>query len=252
MTNRNGATEGVRNVIGFMDLGEASPYNGAMSGQVKNVPNGLPDNYANQLYSSLQQIQGLRVQGNTNLLANTGFGLESGIDYSAITARKLNTTEYSFNEKLGYISLNTQINPSDVLAVAFRYTYNGRTYQVGEFAEDLPPQPGQTQTGQTPGQTQTGQATGSNSQKVLFLKMLKTTSPSPKLPIWDLMMKNIYSLGGLGVSKDDFVLNVLYQDPGGGEKRYLPEGDHAGVPLIRVLNLDRLNYQNDPIPAFSV
>lgn len=252
VTNRNGATEGVRNVIGFMDLGEASPYKAAMAGQAKPVPNGLPDNYSNQLYSALQQIPGLRVQGNTAMIANTGYGLESNIDYSAVTARKLNTTEYSFNERLGYISLNTQLNPSDVLAVAFRYTYNGRTYQVGEFAEDLPPMPGQTQPGQTqPGQGQTGQQgqTGStNSQRVLFLKMLKTTSPSPRLPIWDLMMKNIYALGGLGVSKDNFVLNVLYQDPGGGEKRYLPEGDHAGVPLIRVLNLDRLNYQNDPIP----
>lgn len=250
VTNRTGATEGVRNVIGFMDLGENVPYREAMRGQAKPIPYNLPDNYSNQLYTNLQQIPGLRVQGNTGLVSNVGFGLESGTDYSSVTARKLNTTEYSFNPQLGYISLNTQINPDDVLAVAYRYTYNGRTYQVGEFAEDLPPLPGQ---GTVPGQSgqpgQPGQTQPSaSSQRVLFLKMLKTTSPSPRLPIWDLMMKNIYALGGLGVSKEDFRLNVLYQDPGGGEKRYLPEGEKAGVPLITILNLDRLNFQNDPAP----
>lgn len=249
VTNRTGATEGVRNVIGFTDLGEAVPYKDIIRGQVKPVPYGLPDNYSNQLYGSLQQLPGLRTQGNTGQLANTGFGLESGADYSAVTARKLNATEYSFSPQLGYISLNTQLNPDDVLAVAYRYTYNGRTFQVGEFAEDLPPMPGQVQPGQNPGQTPgQQQQVNPSSQRVLFLKMLKTTSPSPKLPIWDLMMKNIYALGGLGVSKDEFRLNVLYQDPGGGEKRYLPEGEKAGVPLITILNLDRLNFQNDPAP----
>ena len=247
VTNRTGATDGVRNIIGFMDLGEQAPYREAMRGQPQPVPLGLPDNYSNQLYTSLQQIPGLRVQGNTSQLANTGFGLENGTDFSSVTARKLNTTEYSFNPQLGYISLNTQINPDDVLAVAYRYTYNGRTYQVGEFAEDLPPQPGQ-QVPTQPGQPGQPTQPSSNSQRVLFMKMLKTTSPSPRLPIWDLMMKNIYALGGLGVSKDEFRLNVLYQDPGGGEKRYLPEGEKAGIPLITILNLDRLNYQNDPAP----
>lgn len=245
VTNRTGATEGVRNVIGFMDLGESNPHRGIINGAVKPIPYGLPDNYSNQLYTSLQQIPGLRTQGNTGQVANTGFGLESGIDYTSVTARKLNTTEYSFNAQLGYISLNTQINPDDVLAVAYRYTYNGRTFQVGEFSEDLPPLPGQQI---DTNQIQGPQTSSSNSQRVLFMKMLKTTSPSPRLPIWGLMMKNIYALGGLGVSKDEFRLNVLYQDPGGGEKRYLPEGVKAGIPLITTLNLDRLNFQNDPAP----
>jgi cell surface protein SprA len=80
------------------------------------------------------------------------------------------------------------------------------------------------------------------------MKLLKGTSARPRLPIWNLMMKNIYALGGYGISKEDFRLNVLFQDPGGGEKRYLPEGIKAGVPLISVLNLDRLNPQNDPAP----
>lgn len=244
VTNRTGATEGVRNVIGFMDLGENAPFQDQLRGGSRNIPYGLPDNYANQLYAQLQQSPSARVQGAATSVIQR-MGLSIGQDFEPTTARRLNTTEYSYNEKLGYISLNTQINPDDVLAVAFRYTYNGRTYQVGEFAEDLPPERGV----QTPQNPQNPQPTTSTAnQKVLFLKLLKGTSARPTLPVWNLMMKNIYALGGLGVSKDEFRLNVLYQDPGGGEKRYLPEGQQAGVPLIRVLNLDRLNYQNDPAP----
>lgn len=234
ITNSTGSTEGVRNVVGLMDMGESNPNNQSLVGAVNNVPHGLPDNYANQLYTMLQQNPGLRTS------ANSIPGLESGKDFAPTQARKLNPSEFNFNAQLGYISLNTQINPYDVLAVAFRYTYNGRVYQVGEFAEDLPP----TGAGQ---QGQQGGSTSAN-QPVLFLKLLKGTAPNPQLPIWDLMMKNVYALGGLGVSKDEFRLNVLYQDPGGGEKRYIPEGPNAGIPLITLLNLDRLNVQNDPAP----
>jgi cell surface protein SprA len=66
--------------------------------------------------------------------------------------------------------------------------------------------------------------------------------------MWDLMMKNIYPVGSGQLERQDFQFNVLYQEPGGGEKRYIPEGDQAGVPLITLMNLDRLNNQNDPQP----
>ena len=62
------------------------------------------------------------------------------------------------------------------------------------------------------------------------------------------MMKNVYALGGLGVSKDNFVLNVLYQEPAGSEIRYLPDGPSKGIPLLTLLNLDRLNAQGEPTP----
>jgi cell surface protein SprA len=228
VTNRTGATEGVRNVIAFMDLGEANPHQQLHFGAVGNVPNGLPDNNVNQLYSKLLQNPSTRTPGSTGLIKTIDSFFEP------ITARKLNASEFSYNPQLGYISLNTQLNPDDVLGIAVRYTYNGRVFQVGDFAEDLPPS--------------SGRGGGATDQKVLFLKLLKGTSALPALPIWDLMMKNVYSLGGLGVSKEDFRLNVLYQDPGGGEKRYLPEGPKAGIPLLELLNLDRLNFQNDPSP----
>lgn len=227
VTNRSGTVNGVRSMLAFMDLGEQKPYNTKLIPGV--IPNKLPDNNANNLYSTLQQYPLARMQSGAIISMQQIFGDSAqGRDFEYTTARKLAPSEYSFNPQLGYISINTQANPDDVIGVAYRYTYNGKVYQVGEFSEDLPPD--------------------STNQKVIFLKLLKGTSNRPQLPIWDLMMKNIYVLGGFGLTRDNFRLNVLYQDPGGGEKRYLPEGKSEGTPLLTVLNLDRLNQQNDPAP----
>lgn len=230
VTNRTGATDGVRDVLCFLDLGERYPYRDKFNNPAKQQQ---PDNRVNTLYDQLQQDPAIR-QASTAFNAVSGLFPTpaekggSGIDFSRTTARKLNPSEFSYNPQLGYISLNTQVNPDDILGVAYRYTYNGQVYQVGEFAEDLPPD--------------------TTNQRVMFLKLLKTQNANPTLPLWDLMMKNVYALGGQGLSKEDFRLNVLFQDPGGGEKRYLPTGASAGVPLITLLNLDRLNFQNDPQP----
>jgi cell surface protein SprA len=230
ITNRTGATQGVRNMINFMDLGERNPFNANLNNSGVNVPSGYPDNAANTLYKYLQQNPSLRTQGSGNSATLVSIGLDSaqGRDYTIATMRQLSPTEFSFQPQLGYINVNTQVNPDDIIGVAYQYTYNGKTYQVGEFAENFPPD--------------------STSSKTMFLKMVKGVSATPTLPIWNLMMKNVYAIGGSNISKEDFRLNVVYQDPGGGEKRYIPEGPIAGVPLIKLLNLDRLNPQNDPFP----
>ena len=87
-------------------------------------------------------------------------------------------------------------------------------------------------------------------QKVLFLKLLKATSQRTNLPIWNLMMKNVYALDVTSLDSTAFKLNVVYQDPSAGTKRYLPQSDPtvAGTPLITILRADRLNNQNDPQP----
>jgi len=83
----------------------------------------------------------------------------------------------------------------------------------------------------------------------LYLKLLKATSQRPALPIWDLMMKNVYTIGYGSLTPSDFKLDVLYQQPGLGAKRYVPFGDqNLGTPIISLINLDRLNSQNDPQP----
>jgi cell surface protein SprA len=155
-----------------------------------------------------------------------------GRDFVKRSAKKLQPTEYTFDPKLGTISVNN-LDRQQVLGVAFTYFYNGKgPFQVGEFAENVPLVQGQDST-----------------SRVLFTKMLKSTIQSPSLPIFDLMMKNIYSVGAYVTSPQDLRLDVLYQDASAdtkAEKRTLPELPKK--PLLSVLNLDRLNQVGDPQP----
>ena len=84
-------------------------------------------------------------------------------------------------------------------------------------------------------------------------QMLKGNTIRTKLPMWELMMKNVYSLNTYSLSLEDFKLNVLYaDDTSGADYNYLPVKDVGafanGNPLIRVLGLDKLNRQQDAKP----
>ena len=237
VTNKTGATVDTRNIVAFMDLGEPHPYSPSIDSFISPTPelpyasNVYPQYNVNNLYPNLTLAanSGARsVDQTVQTLTGPVFNLVPVQDFEKTYARKLQPSEYSFNPQLGMLLMNQQLNSDDVLAVAYQYTYNGRVYQVGEFAEDVPP--------------------SVDTPKVLFLKLMKSTSTRPQLPIWDLMMKNIYSLGAYQVSNEDFFLDIYYQDPGGGEKRYLPVASLSGIPLIRVLGLDRLNNNNDLQP----
>ncbi len=229
VTNRNGSTTNTRSIVGLMDLAEGKPHD---SVHIHGTGATLPENGANDLYPFLAANANENrnpAMINTVLLTH---GLTPVNDFEKTFARKLEPSEYYFNPQVGFLSLSQQLQPDDVLAVAYQYTYNGKVFQVGEFSQDV-----------TVDSTQ-------GVQKVLFLKLLKATSQRPNLPIWDLMMKNVYSLDVTGVQRDGFNINVLYQEPSGGIKRYLPETDpaYSGKPLLTILNVDRLNNRNDPFP----
>jgi len=138
----------------------------------------------------------------------------------------LSESEYTINPNLGFISLKSSLNTDEVLAVAFNYTANGKTYQVGEFSTD-----------------------GINAPETLILKLLKGTNLSPNLPTWKLMMKNIYDLNAYQLSKEDFVFDIMYQnDETGNYINYLPESRIQNHILLNVMNLDKLNSQQDLMP----
>jgi cell surface protein SprA len=228
VTNRTGATTDTRDVVALMDLGEGQPY--GPYGGLGNVP---PRNDANSLYTTIINTPGARNSTQVSSIL-TGAGLQPVQDFEKTFARKLLPTDFYFNPQIGFISLNQQLQPDEVLGIAFQYTYNGKVYQVGEFSTDVPPD-----------------STGTT-QPVLFLKLLKATSQRTNLPIWDLMMKNVYAVGFGQLERSEFKLDILYEEPSLGEKRYLPPADvsdpYKGQPLITQLNLDRLNNQNDPQP----
>lgn len=182
--------------------------------------------------------------------ASTGFNVTTaptstfseGIDYSKLeNARKLSPSEYTFHPQLGYISLNQKLQNDEVLAVAYQYTVGGDVYQVGEFAND-----GLESTTVDPAGVPTTQA--------LLLKMLKGSLINVSEPSWDLMMKNIYQIpGGNQLQQQDFKFNILYQDP--SPLNYITQSgidalpaNVANTPLLKVFNLDKLNFTNDPQP----
>lgn len=217
-----------RNIVAFMDLAENKDhiYNKIPGFQQNTGAVRNPDNSTNQLYDQLNSTYtGVRdVDQVTNVLDPLYPGFQIGRDFEKIeNARKLNEREFTFNKQLGYISLNVALNTDEVLAVAYEYTLNGQVYKVGEFSTD-----------------------GIAAPQTLILKLLKGTTLSPKLPTWDLMMKNVYSLGSGKLDKKDFELNVLYQDDKTGNSiNYLPEGKLQDQILLQVMGLDNLNSQLD-------
>ncbi|MDD2380079.1 MAG: cell surface protein SprA [Mariniphaga sp.] len=233
VTNKSNNFTESRNIIAFQDLGEHEPhiYNNIPDFQeIAALPypdNIFPHNQANNLYNEMTNTYSdIRVNQNiSSVMAQFGTDFMGGRDFEKIEqARKLTPSEYTVNERLGYISLNTALNSDEVLAVAFSYTSGGKVFQVGEFSTD-----------------------GVEAPKTLIMKLLKGTNLSPGMPTWDLMMKNIYNLDAYQLSRDEFILNVVYQnDSTGTYINYIPEGKINGRILLEVMNLDKLNKQLDP------
>ncbi len=230
VTNKSNKFEESRNIAAFMDLAESSANIFNTVPEFQQTEAGLlPDNQRNGQYNSLNTTySGIRNINNiTNTLAPLEPGFIIGQDYEKIeNARKLTEREYSINQQLGYISINTGLNSDEVLAVAYEYTYQGKVYKVGELTTD-----------------------GINAPNSLILKLIKGTSLTPKFPTWALMMKNIYSLGAYQLSQKDFQLHVLYRDDNNGNAvNYITEGNIANHILLEVLNLDNLDSQLAPNP----
>ena len=139
-----------------------------------------------------------------------GGGLVGGADYEKLSnARLLNSSEYTVNQALGYVSLKTSLQTDQVLAIAYEYTYGGQTYQVGEFSSDV-----------------------TNANQALFVKSLKNTSNNPQQGNWDLMMKNVYYLAST-VEKEKCRLDVKYQSATTGVYlSYIPEAQVKDKPII--------------------
>ena len=218
VTNKTGNTTNTRNIVALTDLGENQKLSNPMwaaSGQV-------PSNQANTEYAAMTGQYAAARDIDQAATTLDGGGLVGGADYEKLeSARLLNSSEYTVNTALGYISLKTSLQTDQVLAVAYEYTSGGVTYQVGEFASDL-----------------------SDTKQALFVKSLKNTSNNPRQGNWGLMMKNVYYLAST-VVKEKFRLDVKYQsDTTGVYLSYIPEQQVKEQPIIRVLGADRLDNNN--------
>ena len=272
VTNRQNRVSGVnnnlRNIIAIQDLGESRlsdfPDNSqivAVNPQEYNTNNfflsptatDLPSDNSNNKYDPELISSTNAGLLNTNIrdivTSSQGFNninpVDEGTDYSKLeNARKLAPNEFTFNTQLGYISLQQRLANDEVLAVAYQYTIGDDVYQVGEFGTD-----GVDTTVITDG----GTSTEAVSTQSLILKMLKSNLTNVNKPVWNLLMKNIYQIpGGYQLQQEDFRFNILYTDP--SPLNYITPANIssplpanvAETPLLKVFNVDKLNYNNDP------
>jgi len=223
VTNKSGTTSNTRNVIALSALAESQSekWHGNSGSQ-----SALPDNGANSEYEAMSTTYTDRGARNIDQTSTALSDLDGGDDYEKLaSARLLNSSEYTYNPALGYISLKTALQTDQVLAVAFQYTYAGQTYQVGEFASDH-----------------------TNAGDALFVKALKNTSNNPQQFNWSLMMKNVYYLAS-NVEKQKFRLDIKFQsDTAGVYITYIPEPETKDETLLRGLGCDRLDNNNKAHP----
>ena len=234
ITNTNTSTQNTRNILALNDLAEGRGewiYNPEITPTSSKV---YPRNAANDLVSRMDTTQIRGISTVTNYMSNdplrigkSGY-MVSGRDFEKVeNARRLSNTEYSINSKLGFISLNVSLNANQTLAVAYQYTIVGsdEVYQVGEFSDQ-----------------------GINTPKVLVTKLLKGTTVNTKMPIWNLMMKNVYNIRAYQIGSQDFMLNIFYNGNSNSTPYgYFTEGSVKGVSLLHLMGLDNLTTQNNPI-----
>jgi len=231
VTNRNATTTDVRNIVALSDIGEGNPINIGPANVVP-VPGSLyPSNTANNISSILtlsDPVRSISTVGN----GLVPFSMQQGRDYSVLeNAIKLRPDEYTLHPQLGFISLNRRLADSDVLAVAFEYTVSGdsKVYKVGEFASD-------------------GILAPSN----IVVKLLRSEIISTQIPMWNLMMKNIYSLQTYRMQRDGFRLELLYADDATGVPiNILQNAQTTGISdktLLNLFDIDKLDQSQFAVP----
>ena len=222
VTNKTSDYNNPRNIVAFTDIGESSHISNSLWNG--NGGREIPTNDANDLYAQLNTTySAIRdIDQVNNVLGNIS-GMNGGADYEKLSsARLLSSSEYTLNSALGFISLKTPLRADEVLAVAYEYTYGGQTYQVGEFSNDV-----------------------KESKTTLIVKLLKPNACSPNNGCWDLMMKNVYSLGTRNLKQTDFKLDIYYaSDSLGTNITYLPEQELKSRNMLQMLGLDRLDSNN--------
>lgn len=214
----SGNLQDQKSIIGIRDLGEGT--------------SGYPSNLQNNLYQNISNLgAGLRDPNTAyNTIKGQSFPNANGAPEVYIDgeqfifnrkARRLNPNEFTYDRQLGYLSLNQKLNDNQLLAVAYSYTVNGErtVYKVGEFSEESP---------------------------VLIAKLLKpNTTVKTTSPMWNLMMKNVYPINANQISQENFAANVYYNSPQNGKVNYLPGTNVQDINLLKLLNWDRLNLNND-------
>ena len=123
--------------------------------------------------------------------------------------------DYELNRYLGYLSLKRNLGSRQALALSFKYEnpQTGQTISIGDVS---------------PG--------GGNR---IFLKLIRPQTVTTSNPLWDLMMKNVYSVGATNLTPEGLELDVKYTE------QNVPSSSLPGrnTVLLQDLGLDRVDQQ---------
>ncbi|MDO4770899.1 cell surface protein SprA [Porphyromonas sp.] len=142
-------------------------------------------------------------------------------------AKRLPEEAYKINRQLGYISLNIPLADNEALAVSYEYTYGGRRYRVGDFAEN------------------------DSGSDLIVAALISTKSKEPSSLVWNLMMKNAYAIpgGGRRLRREDLKAEIVYKDfASNTERRNITEGTSAGRSWSEVFGWDKSDSQGGGTP----
>jgi len=157
------------------------------------------------------------------------YNMSQGRDYTILenAIKLVQGIDFTMNAQLGYITLNRRLADSDVLGIAYEYTDGVNVFKVGELTGD-----------------------GVIAPDNLVVKLLRSEIINTEIPLWDLMLKNIYEIpGAFQLQKEGFRLELMYNDDSTGiPVNILQNAQTTGVNDITILNLmrlDRLDQNNN-------
>ncbi|MCI0513377.1 cell surface protein SprA [candidate division KSB1 bacterium] len=140
--------------------------------------------------------------------------------------KRLEKNQYELDPYLGKLRLDTRVSDDEVLAVAFKFGVEPNTSTVGDLVYDKP---------------------------TIILKLLKPRNPRPTDTTWELMLRNIYSIGR-NVPEEGFEAKLFFKSPSGtdqetGTKRGT-EGQTASY--LTILGLDRKDLSGNNTPDTQI
>ncbi len=123
--------------------------------------------------------------------------------------------DYEINRYLGYISLKRNLGSRQALAISFKYLdpQTGQTVSVGDLSQ------------------------GGGSR--IFLKLIRPQNATTTNKAWDLMMKNIYSVGASNLTPEGLEVDIKYTQENVPSST-LPQRTNI---LLQDLGLDRVDSQ---------
>jgi len=204
--------EGERQAIALGELGVAlNEQDSTFS-----PPNGDQDQFTDNLLDQYRDP----AQG----VSASDFGVDPSTFVEGYFVPLQEGADYELNRNLGYISLKRNLGSRQALAVSFKYRnpQTGQTISVGDVSQG-----------------------GSNR---IFLKLIRPQTVTTNNILWDLMMKNVYSLGVQNLSQEGLDLDVKFTE------QNVPSSSLPGreTTLLRDLGLDRVDQQGAVNPDNKV